>query len=156
MTRRLGYMAITLLLVSIASFVIVQAAPGDYAEIYAAKKAATGSIISQAEIERVRVQLGLDQPLYIQYLRWLNNAVLRFDFGDSWEWKRPVADVIGERMPLTLTIAFATLFFMYVVAVPIGIYSPSTAIRSATTPSRSSAISASPFPISCWRWCCST
>lgn len=121
--RRLAYMAVTLLLVSIVSFLIVQAAPGDYAEIYAAKKAAAGAIISQQEIERTRVQLGLNQPVYVQYLRWIGNAVFRLDFGDSWEWRRPVGEVIGERMPLTLTIAFTTLFFMYVVAVPIGIYS---------------------------------
>lgn len=121
--RRLGYMALTLLLVSFVSFVIVQSAPGDYAEIYAARKANAGAVISQAEIENVRRQLGLDQPWYIQYGRWLANAVLHGDWGMSWEWKRPVGEVIWERMPLTLAIAFSTLVFMYVVSIPIGIYS---------------------------------
>ena len=123
LARRLGYMAITLLLVSFVSFVIVQSAPGDYAEIYAARKANAGAVISQAEIENVRRQLGLDQPWYIQYGRWLGNAVLHGDWGMSWEWKRPVGEVIWERMPLTLAIAFSTLIFMYVIAIPVGIYS---------------------------------
>lgn len=65
--RRFLYMTITLLLVSFVSFIIVQAAPGDYAEIYAAKKAATGAIITQADIERMRIELGLDRPWYVQF-----------------------------------------------------------------------------------------
>ena len=120
--RRLGYMALTLLLVSFVSFLIIQAAPGDYAEIYAAKKAATGTIITQADIEAVRQQLGLDRPWIVQYASWLWNA-LHGDFGFSWAWRRPVGEVIAERLPLTLVIAFTTLFFMYAVAIPIGIYS---------------------------------
>ena len=122
LSRRLAYMALTLLLVSFVSFVIIQAAPGDYAEIFAAQKAATGAIITLADIEAMRIELGLDQPWYIQYGRWLTGA-LHGDFGYSWAWRRPVGEVIAERMPLTLTIAFATLIFMYAVSIPVGIYS---------------------------------
>lgn len=122
LSRRLAYMMLTLVLVSLVSFFIVQAAPGDYAEIYAAKKAATGAVISQADIEQVRRELGLDQPWYVQYGSWVLNA-LHGNFGMSWAWKRPVGEVIGERLPLTLAIAFSTLFFMYAISIPIGIYS---------------------------------
>lgn len=122
LSRRLAYMILTLVLVSLVSFFIVQAAPGDYAEIYAAKKAATGAVISQADIEAVRRELGLDQPWYVQYGSWVLNA-LNGNFGMSWAWKRPVGEVIGERLPLTLAIAFSTLFFMYAISIPIGIYS---------------------------------
>jgi len=123
LVRRLVYMVITLALVSVVSFAIVQSAPGDFAEIYAARKAAAGAIISQGEIENLRSQLGLDQPLYVQYWRWVSNAVLHGDWGESWEWKRPVGEVIWERMPLTLAIAFSTLIFMYAISIPVGIYS---------------------------------
>ena len=123
LARLIGYMPITLLLVSFVSFVIVQSAPGDYAEIYASRKANAGAIISKDEIENVRRQLGLDQPWHIQYGRWIGNIVLHNDWGMSWEWKRPVGEVIWERMPLTLSIAFFTLIFMYVVSIPVGIYS---------------------------------
>jgi peptide/nickel transport system permease protein len=120
--RRLAYMAATLLLVSFCAFVILQAAPGDYAEIYATKKAATGVIITQQQIEAYRVELGLDKPWYQQYWRWLTHG-LRGDFGFSWAWRRPVGEVIFERMPLTLAIAGLTLLFMYAVSIPVGIYS---------------------------------
>jgi peptide/nickel transport system permease protein len=120
--RRFLYMAITLLLVSFVSFIIIQAAPGDYAEIYAAKKAATGAIITQADIDAMRIELGLDQPWYVQYFSWVWNA-LHGDFGLSWAWKRPVGEVIAERLPITLTLAGATLLFMYAVSIPVGIYS---------------------------------
>lgn len=122
LARRLGYMALTLALVSVVSFLIIQAAPGDYAEIYASKKAAAGAIITQADVEAMRVQLGLDRPWLVQYGRWAW-AALQGDFGLSWTWKRPVGEVIAERLPLTLGIAFATLVFMYAVSVPVGIYS---------------------------------
>ena len=82
-----------------------------------------GAIISQAEIENLRISLGLDQPWYVQYWRWFTNIVLHNNWGMSWEWKRPVGEVIWERMPLTLGIAFSTLFFMYAVSIPVGIYS---------------------------------
>jgi peptide/nickel transport system permease protein len=115
-------MLLTLLLVSLVSFLIIQAAPGDYAEIYAAQKAVTGAVISQADVQALRVELGLDQPWYVQYGRWLFKAV-QGDFGLSWTWRRPVGEVIAERMPLTLAIAFSTLLFMYAVSIPVGIYS---------------------------------
>jgi peptide/nickel transport system permease protein len=122
LSRRLAYTAFTLLLVSFVSFVIIQAAPGDYAEIVAAQRAATGAIISAADVQAVRVELGLDKPWHQQYWRWLSGA-LQGDFGYSWQWRRPVGEAIGERMPLTLAIAFSTLLFMYAVSIPIGIYS---------------------------------
>lgn len=122
LTRRLSYMVLTLLLVSLVAFIIIQAAPGDYAEIYAAHKAATGVIITQADIEATRVMLGLDRPWYEQYIRWVWNAS-HGDFGYSFGWRRPVGEVIAERLPLTLIIAFCTLIFMYGVSIPIGIYS---------------------------------
>ena len=153
--HRLGYMALTLLLVSFVSFLIIQAAPGDYAEIYAAKKAATGAIITQADIEAVRHELGLDRPWLVQYGSWLWNA-LHGDFGYSWAWRRPVGEVIAERLPLTLVIAFTTLFFMYAVSIPVGIYS---AVRRYSVGDYAlgdrSAMSASRSRTSCSRWCCS-
>lgn len=121
--RRLAYMIATLAVVSVMSFVIVQLAPGDYADIYAAKKSESGAVISQEEIEAVRLQLGLDKPWYAQYWRWISKAIIHGDWGTSWEWKRPVGEVIWERMPLTLTLAFSTLIFMYAVSIPVGIYS---------------------------------
>jgi peptide/nickel transport system permease protein len=70
----------------------------------------------------MRTRLGLDQPLYRQYLKWIG-GVIRGNLGFSHEYHRPVTDVIAERLPLTLMLAFCTLVFTYLVAVPLGIYS---------------------------------
>ncbi|MBM3596707.1 MAG: ABC transporter permease [Alphaproteobacteria bacterium] len=120
--RRLGYMLLTLWLVSIVAFIVIQLPPGDYAEAYVAERAQSGARMSEEEIQELRSHLGIDRPWYQQYFSWFS-GVLRGDFGWSYEWRRPVADVIGERLPLTLALAFFTLLFMYAVSLPIGIYS---------------------------------
>lgn len=121
--RRLLYMLLTLGLVSMVSFAIIQLPPGDYADSYANKRQQAGIPVTQLELAQMRRDLGLDRPWMVQYLDWVSKIVLEGDLGYSWEWRRPVADVIADRLPLTLVIAFSTLAFMYAVALPIGIYS---------------------------------
>ncbi len=122
MTRRIAAFLVTLFLISIIAFIIIQLPPGDFVDAYAGKKTQGGVIITQDELDVMRVRLGMDKPLYQQYLKWIG-GVIRGDLGFSWEYHRPVADVIGERLPLTLVMVFATLVFTYMVAIPIGIYS---------------------------------
>ncbi|HDD61643.1 MAG TPA: ABC transporter permease [Chloroflexi bacterium] len=121
-TRRIAAALVTLFLISIVAFIIIQLPPGDFVDAYAGKKTQGGVIITQDELDVMRIRLGIDKPLYQQYLKWIG-GVIRGDLGFSWEYHRPVADVIGERLPLTLLLAFATLAFTYMVAIPIGIYS---------------------------------
>lgn len=121
--HRLLYMVATLLAVSVVSFVVIQLPPGDYADSYANKRQQAGIPVTQQELDGMRRSLGLDRPWPEQYAKWIGNIVLRGDLGYSWEWRRPVADVIADRLPLTLLLAFSTLLFMYAVALPIGIYS---------------------------------
>ena len=121
--HRLAYMAMTLAAVSLVAFVLIQLPPGDYADSYANKRQQAGAPISTQELDEMRRRLGLDRPWYVQYGNWVSAIVLEGDLGYSWEWRRPVADVIGDRLPLTLLLAFSTLIFMYVVALPIGVYS---------------------------------
>ena len=116
-------MVATLAAVSVVAFVLIQLPPGDYADAYANKRQQAGAPISVQELDEMRLRLGLDRPWYVQYGSWVSAIVLKGDLGYSWEWRRPVVDVIAERLPLTLLLAFSTLFFMYVVALPIGIYS---------------------------------
>ncbi|SVA32501.1 uncharacterized protein METZ01_LOCUS85355 [marine metagenome] len=121
--HRLMLMVATLAAVSVVAFVLIQLPPGDYADAYANKRQQAGAPISVQELDEMRLRLGLDRPWYVQYGSWISAIVLKGDLGYSWEWRRPVVDVIAERLPLTLMLAFSTLFFMYVVALPIGIYS---------------------------------
>ena len=116
-------MVATLAAVSVVAFVLIQLPPGDYADAYANKRQQAGAPISVQELDEMRLRLGLARPWYVQYGSWVSAIVLKGDLGYSWEWRRPVVDVIAERLPLTLMLAFSTLFFMYVVALPIGIYS---------------------------------
>jgi peptide/nickel transport system permease protein len=131
LSKRFAFMIVTMFVASVVSFLIVHAAPGDYAEIYAARKSSGGVVVRQDQIDALRHELGLDRPLHWQYVDWISKIVLHGNFGISWQWKRPVVEVIGERLPLTLVITFASLLLMYLIAVPIGIY---TALRQYSLP----------------------
>ncbi|NLV91878.1 MAG: ABC transporter permease [Firmicutes bacterium] len=122
MLRRIGYMLITLLGISVIAFVIIQLPPGDYLTTYITQLASTGNVVDQSIIASLERQYGLDKPLYVQYFKWMG-GVLTGNFGRSFDWNESVAKIIGERLPLTVTISLSTLIFTYVVAIPIGIYS---------------------------------
>lgn len=123
MVRRLGYMMVTLFLVSILTFVIIQLPPGDYLSSMVAGMTAEGVEVNQAFIDGMRERYGLGEPLHVQYWKWISAIVFRGDFGQSFEWNRPVATLIYERMGLTLVLSISTLLFIWAIAFPIGIYS---------------------------------
>jgi peptide/nickel transport system permease protein len=121
--NRFVYKILTLAAVSMVAFVLIQLPPGDFADSYANKRQQAGAPIKVEELDEIRRSLGIDKPWYIQYGKWISNMVLEGDMGYSWEWRRPVSDLIAERLPLTLLLAFSTLILMYGLAIPIGIYS---------------------------------
>ncbi|NOZ08627.1 MAG: ABC transporter permease [FCB group bacterium] len=120
--RRIISALTTLFLISIVAFILIQLPPGDFVDAYASKKSQGGVIITKEQLDAMRIQMGLDKPLYQQYLKWIG-GVLRGNLGYSWEYHRPVSEVIGERISITLILAFSTLLFTYVLAISIGIYS---------------------------------
>ncbi len=120
--NRLLLAVLTTWAISVLSFVIIQLPPGDYVTSYIASMSASGSAVSAAEAEALREQLGLDQPMTVQYLKWMG-LILQGNFGMAMEWGRPVADVIGDRLWLTFVISLAAIVFTYGLALPIGIYS---------------------------------
>lgn len=120
--HRLFWMIPTLLVISIISFVIIQLPPGDYLTSYIAALEETGQQVDYEQVEQLRDRYNLNRPVHIQYLGWIAGFV-RGDFGESFEWNRPVKDLIGERLMLTMIISFTTLLFTWAVAIPIGIYS---------------------------------
>ena len=121
-TRRLLLGCVTIWLISVLSFVIIQLPPGDFVTAYIAQLAASGSAVSAEEAAGMRKLYGLDQPVYVQYGKWIGRIVSG-DFGVSMEWRRPVTEVIGDRLWLTLALSFAALIMTWVLALPIGIYS---------------------------------
>lgn len=121
--RRLGYMVVTLFFISILTFVIIQLPPGDYLSSMVAGMSAEGVQVNQAFVEGMRERYGLGEPFFIQYWKWISNIIFRGDFGQSFEWSRPVQTLIYERMGLTLVLSISTLLFIWAIAFPIGIYS---------------------------------
>src|SRR5713101_3885382 len=108
--------------ISVLAFAIIQLPPGDYVTSYIAQMASMGSVVSDEEAQNLRIQYGLGQPVYIQYLKWMK-LVVQGDFGFSMEWRRPVTEVIGDRLWLTVVVSVAALLLTWVLALPIGIYS---------------------------------
>lgn len=106
-----------LIIVSILSFLIINLAPGDPVNMFINPETAT-----QAQLEAVRANLGLDKPIYIRYFLWLKNVV-RFDFGTSFLHSRPVWDLIKEKIPATLSLALVATIISFLVAIPAGIIS---------------------------------
>lgn len=117
---RLGQIVLVLIGISFITFALVMLAPGDVVR----QMIAGGSDlqISQAEIEAVRKQLGLDKPFFFQYLDWLGRAVTG-DLGTSFMAKKPVWEALMERLPGTLMLSIVSLVGMMIIAVPAGIYS---------------------------------
>jgi ABC-type dipeptide/oligopeptide/nickel transport systems, permease components len=113
----------TLVFISFISFVIIQLPPGDYVTAYAAQLRQAGEYISETQEALLRQQMGLNDPLLVQYWRWITNIVFRGDFGYSLEWNAPVSALIWDRLGLTLAISSLSLVFTWLIAIPVGVYS---------------------------------
>jgi len=120
--RRLLLAVLTIWVISILSFAIIQLPPGDFVTAYIAQLSASGASVSAQEAVALRELYGLGQPFYVQYLKWIARVVVG-DFGVSMEWNRPVTEVIGDRLWLTMLISFSALVLTWGLALPIGIYS---------------------------------
>lgn len=122
LVRRLILAILTTWAVSVLAYVVIELPPGDYITSYIAQMSSSGSFVSAQEAEALRQQYGLDQPIYIQYLRWMG-MVLQGNFGMALEYGRPVGEVIGDRLWLTMVVSVGAIIFTWIVALPIGIYS---------------------------------
>ncbi|NLD72878.1 MAG: ABC transporter permease [Chloroflexi bacterium] len=120
--RRFSYMVLLLVLSSILSFIIINLPPGDFLTSYIMTLEAGSSESREELAAALRAQYGLDQPVYVQYTKWMGKVV-RGDFGMSFEWNRPVKDLVAERIPMTLVVSISTLIVGYLIAIPVGIYS---------------------------------
>lgn len=121
--QRIVGMIITMFFVSIMVFIIMELPPGDYAERWAFRKfSGTGTQITEADLNNIRAEFGLDRPAWQRYLSWIGGIITRGDFGEAFAFQTSVNNVIGQKLWLTLAILFATLILTYLIAIPIGIY----------------------------------
>ncbi len=112
--RRTGAALALLWLVVTITFVLVRLAPGDAAALLIPPGA------SAEDIARLRSELGLDQPVVVQYARWIGN-LLRGDLGESFLLRRPVADALAESLPVSLGLGLASITLTFIIGVPLGI-----------------------------------
>jgi peptide/nickel transport system permease protein len=119
--RRLLYMAVTLVIISVLIYIVIQLPPGDAVDTIVAQRESEGDVITEAEELALRRQYGLDRPLVVQYADW----VIEFLSGDMGRSIRgvPVSDLITERLGGTIMLSLISILFTYLLAIPIGIYS---------------------------------
>ncbi len=113
--RRVGGTIPVILLISLLVFLLIHAAPGDPADLLLSDEA------SPQDIADARHRWGLDQPIYVQYLRFLTN-ILTGNFGTSFRYSDPVIRLIGERLPATIELAFISLLIAIALGVPLGVW----------------------------------
>jgi len=108
----------TLIIVSAVCYFVIQLAPGDYLT-----KLKFNPRITQETYNQIAKNFGLDKPAYLRYFIWLKNIILHGDFGYSFEYRRPVLELFWKRLPATLLITIPTFLFIWLLSLPIGIYS---------------------------------
>ncbi|MBZ9819553.1 ABC transporter permease [Mesorhizobium sp. CA4] len=114
-----------LAILSLVTFAIIQAPLGDYADYIKSQLINQGGASyaeADAQAQAYRVEHGLDKPLPVQYLNWIGGIVTRGDFGYSLYYNKPVADVVGERLPRTLLLALVCHLLASVLGITFGIW----------------------------------
>lgn len=120
--RRVVILLPTILAISIISFVLIQLPPGDYLSSYISQLASTGETVDASQRAALEAQYGLNQPVYVQYLKWMG-GIVHGDFGYSFDWRRPVSFLLWDRLGLSVAIGISTLLVTWIIAFPIGVYS---------------------------------
>lgn len=122
LVRRLSYMFVTLAVISVVAFTIIQLPPGDFLSTYMSRLEEQGHIVDQAEIDALRERYGLGQPLYVQYFKWIG-GIFRGDLGRSLFWNKSVSAIIQDRLPWSFAIAMVSFVLVWAIGLPVGIYS---------------------------------
>ncbi len=120
--RRLGYMAITLVIVAVLGYIIIELPPGSYVEAEMNRLRAQGGNLAQTEIDALYRRYGLDKPPVERFFVWISGFI-RGDFGEAFAYNLPVGDLIWGRLGLTLLFSVGSLIFTWVIAIALGVYS---------------------------------
>jgi len=109
--------------ISIVSFILIQLPPGDFLSTYIADLREMGERVPEEQIEAARERYGLEDPIYIQYAKWMRAIILHGDFGQSMQLSVPVEHLIKREIGYTVLVGLASILFVWVVAIPIGVFS---------------------------------
>ncbi|MEK4760970.1 ABC transporter permease [Viridibacillus sp. FSL E2-0187] len=113
--RRIILFVVTMAIVSFITFAVFQILPGDPI------RTMLGTEADEVQVETLRKELGLDQPLYVQYFEWAKGLVTG-DLGESIRFSMPVKELLMDRLPVTISLAAITLLIVIIVAIPLGIF----------------------------------
>ncbi len=120
--RRIGYMLVTLVIIVILSFVIIQLPPGSYLDFEIARLRQQGGNVGQDQIDALRKRYGLDKSKAQQFLIWVE-GLAHGDFGESFAYRLPVKDLIAPKLALSISISTFSLIISWGIAIPLGVYS---------------------------------
>ena len=122
-TKRLMTMVFTVFAVSLLAFGLIQLPPGDYVTTMISQIAGAGAEVPPELEERLRESYGFNQPIYVQYYKWVRGILTEGEFGYSYMFDRDSWALIRDRLPLTLILAISTILFVWLLAIPIGVFS---------------------------------
>lgn len=120
--RRLISIVPTLFFITLFGFIIMEAPSGDYVTSYIVRQFGQGNTAAADMEDDLRAQLSLDRPIYERFFNWLGRFV-QGDFGDSFEQRRPVSEIINERLGLTVAVSLVTFIISWGIGIPLGVYS---------------------------------
>jgi peptide/nickel transport system permease protein len=121
--KRILYMIPTLVAISVVSFAVINLPPGDFVDRQVAQRRTAGENVTPQEERDLRQFYGLDKSIPEQYFTWISKIVTRGDFGRSFRWDLSVASLIWERLALTVILSTTSIVFVWLTAIPIGLYS---------------------------------
>lgn len=120
--RRFGYMILMLIVVAVVGFVLIQLPEGDFLNSYIATLKASGGEVSADMVATLRAQYGLDLPMWQQFLRWFGKLLVG-DFGQSFNYNRPVVSLLGDRIWATVLVSLCSMLLTYAAAIIAGVIS---------------------------------
>ena len=127
--RRVIYALITLVVVTVIGFIIIDLPPGSYLDTYVSSLRASGSDLATEDIQALEARYGMNDPLLVRFWKWISNFVVG-DFGKSFQHNMPVKDLIWERLQLTIIFAVVNLLISWILAITIGVYSATHRYRA--------------------------
>lgn len=122
MLRRLTYAVVAIFVISLVSFAVIQLPPGDYVTDMINRVHLTGGQLDPDFEQRMREVYGFNEPMIVQYAKWMTNIITRGEFGYSFVYKRDAGEMIMERLPTTAVMVLGAVMLTWAIALPLGIY----------------------------------
>lgn len=120
--RRLAYAILTLFIVSVIAFFIIELAPGSALTAEISRLRAQGNVVSDAQVRALEEAYGVNDPWIVKYGKWMG-GILQGDFGTSFAYRQPVSELIGGRIGLSVALSVGAIIIAWAIAIPIGVYS---------------------------------